>query len=57
MSTVRVPPVLRQEAISVAPVDTLEERIHAVEHRLLPEVVRSLLTDPAFATTTAKEIS
>ena len=40
-------PVLRQEAISVAPVDTLEERIHAVEHRLLPEVVRSLLTDPA----------
>jgi phosphoribosylglycinamide formyltransferase-1 len=36
-------PVLRQEAVPVAPRDTLEERIHAVEHRLLPAVVRELL--------------
>jgi phosphoribosylglycinamide formyltransferase-1 len=35
-------PVLRQEAISVEPPETLAERIHAVEHRLLPEVVREL---------------
>ena len=26
----------------VEPRETLEERIHAVEHRLLPEVVREL---------------
>ena len=51
-------PVLRQEAVVVAPVETLEERIHAVEHRLLPEVVRSLINETAtFATTTSKEIS
>jgi phosphoribosylglycinamide formyltransferase-1 len=36
-------PVLRQEAVPVDPPETLEERIHAVEHRLLPEVVASLL--------------
>jgi phosphoribosylglycinamide formyltransferase-1 len=36
-------PVLRREAVSVEPRETLEERIHAVEHRLLPEVVASLL--------------
>jgi phosphoribosylglycinamide formyltransferase 1 len=36
-------PVLRQEAVPVEPRETLEERIHAVEHRLLPEAVRSLL--------------
>jgi phosphoribosylglycinamide formyltransferase-1 len=35
-------PVIRQEAVPVEPVDTLVERIHAVEHRLLPEVVREL---------------
>jgi phosphoribosylglycinamide formyltransferase 1 len=35
-------PVLRQEPVSVHPADTLVERIHAVEHRLLPEVVRDL---------------
>jgi phosphoribosylglycinamide formyltransferase-1 len=35
-------PVLRQEAVPVEPRATLEERIHAVEHRLLPEVVREL---------------
>ena len=32
-------PILRQEAVPVEPRETLEERIHAVEHRLLPEVV------------------
>jgi phosphoribosylglycinamide formyltransferase 1 len=35
-------PVLRQEALPVEPRATLEERLHAVEHRLLPEVVREL---------------
>ena len=35
-------PVLRQEPVAVEPKDTLVERIHAVEHRLLPEVVRDL---------------
>jgi len=35
-------PVLRQEAIPVEPRESLVERIHAVEHRLLPEVVREL---------------
>jgi phosphoribosylglycinamide formyltransferase-1 len=39
-------PILRQEAVPVEPQETLEERIHAVEHRLLPEVVRSLLREP-----------
>jgi phosphoribosylglycinamide formyltransferase-1 len=34
--------VLRQEPVSVEPRGTLLERIHAVEHRLLPEVVREL---------------
>jgi phosphoribosylglycinamide formyltransferase-1 len=36
-------PVLRQERVPVEPRETLEERIHAVEHRLLPAVVRELL--------------
>jgi phosphoribosylglycinamide formyltransferase-1 len=35
-------PVLRQEAVPVEPRETLVERIHSVEHRLLPEVVREL---------------
>jgi phosphoribosylglycinamide formyltransferase-1 len=35
-------PILRQERIAVEPRETLVERIHAVEHRLLPEVVREL---------------
>jgi phosphoribosylglycinamide formyltransferase 1 len=35
--------VLRQEAVALEPRDTLEERIHAVEHRLLPAVVRELI--------------
>jgi phosphoribosylglycinamide formyltransferase-1 len=34
--------VLRQETLAVEPRETLEERIHAVEHRLLPAVVREL---------------
>jgi phosphoribosylglycinamide formyltransferase-1 len=36
-------PVLVQEAVPVEPRDTLEERIHAVEHRLLPQVVEERL--------------
>ena len=35
-------PVLRQEPVPVEPRATLVARIHAVEHRLLPEVVREL---------------
>jgi phosphoribosylglycinamide formyltransferase-1 len=35
-------PVVRQEPVPVEPRETLVERIHAVEHRLLPEVVREL---------------
>ncbi len=34
--------VIRQEPVPVEPADTLAERIHAVEHRILPEVVREL---------------
>ncbi len=36
-------PILRQEAVSVEPRETLTERLHAVEHRLLPDVVAGLL--------------
>lgn len=36
-------PVIRQEPVSVEPRETLETRIHAVEHRLLPAVVRELV--------------
>jgi phosphoribosylglycinamide formyltransferase 1 len=35
-------PVLRQESVPVEPRESLVERIHDVEHRLLPEVVREL---------------
>ncbi len=35
-------PVLRQEPVPIEPRETLAERIHAVEHRLLPEVVTAL---------------
>jgi len=35
-------PVLRQEPVAVEPRETLVARIHAVEHRILPEVVRAL---------------
>jgi phosphoribosylglycinamide formyltransferase-1 len=35
-------PVLAQEQVPVQPVATLERRIHAVEHRLLPRVVAEL---------------
>jgi phosphoribosylglycinamide formyltransferase-1 len=34
--------VIRQEPVAVEPRATLVERIHAVEHRLLPEVVSNL---------------
>lgn len=36
-------PVVAQEEVPVKPEETLEERIHAVEHRLLPAVVRAML--------------
>ena len=36
-------PVIRQEALPVAPRETLEARLHALEHRLLPAVVADLL--------------
>ena len=36
-------PVIRQEPVPVEPPETLLERLHAVEHRILPEVVRELL--------------
>ena len=36
-------PVLRQEAVPVEPRATLAERLHAIEHRLLPETVAGLL--------------
>jgi phosphoribosylglycinamide formyltransferase 1 len=36
-------PVLRQEPLPVEPRETLVARIHAVEHRLLPEVVSELV--------------
>ena len=34
--------VIRQEAVPLEPRETLVERIHSVEHRILPEVVREL---------------
>jgi phosphoribosylglycinamide formyltransferase-1 len=37
-------PVLRQEEVPLQPRETLEERIHAVEHRLLPAVVREMIS-------------
>jgi phosphoribosylglycinamide formyltransferase-1 len=36
-------PVIAQEEVPLEPRATLEERIHAVEHRLLPEVVKGCL--------------
>jgi phosphoribosylglycinamide formyltransferase-1 len=35
-------PVLAQEEVPLLPAETLEERIHAVEYRLLPRVVSEL---------------
>jgi phosphoribosylglycinamide formyltransferase-1 len=35
-------PILRQEPVRVEPRETLVDRIHAVEHRLLPDAVREL---------------
>jgi phosphoribosylglycinamide formyltransferase-1 len=35
-------PVIRQEPVAVEPRETLVQRIHAVEHRILPEVVSEL---------------
>lgn len=36
-------PAVAQEGVPVEPAETLEERIHAVEHRLLPAAVREML--------------
>jgi phosphoribosylglycinamide formyltransferase-1 len=36
-------PILVQEAVAVEPRETLEDRIHAVEHRLLPATVAELV--------------
>lgn len=36
-------PVLRQEEVALEPRETLEDRLHAVEHRLLPAVVREMI--------------
>ena len=36
-------PILHQEPVEIEPRATLAERIHRVEHRLLPEVVRELV--------------
>jgi len=41
--------VIRRQAVPVEPRDTLEQRIHAVEHRLLPEVVAALVSTRAHA--------
>jgi phosphoribosylglycinamide formyltransferase-1 len=35
-------PILQQEPVALEPVETLEQRIHEVEHRLLPKVVSKL---------------
>jgi phosphoribosylglycinamide formyltransferase 1 len=35
--------ILRQEQLPLEPRETLEERLHAVEHRLLPTVVREMI--------------
>lgn len=45
-------PILVQEPVRVEPRETLEERIHAVEHRLLPRVVGELVSasEPPLAT-------
>jgi len=40
-------PVIAQEVVPVEPRATLAERIHAVEHRLLPEVVTRLCAAPS----------
>jgi len=39
-------PVVRQEPVPIEPRETLFERIHAVEHRLLPAVVETMLGRP-----------
>jgi phosphoribosylglycinamide formyltransferase-1 len=35
-------PIIAQEPVAIAPRETLLERVHAVEHRLLPRVVAEL---------------
>lgn len=40
-------PVVRQEPVAVEPRETLVERIHAVEHRLLRDVIERLVRETA----------
>jgi phosphoribosylglycinamide formyltransferase-1 len=48
--------VIRQEAVPLEPRATLVERIHAVEHRLLPQVVRELIGTRSVDMSTSSEI-
>jgi phosphoribosylglycinamide formyltransferase-1 len=48
-------PVIAQEEVPVEPRETLEERIHAVEHRLLPQVVRELCPNSSTSAVAAQE--
>jgi phosphoribosylglycinamide formyltransferase-1 len=50
-------PILAQQAVPISPGDTeetLAERIHAVEHRLYPAVVASLIRQKAETTGLAR---
>ena len=42
-------PILRQEAVPVEPRETLVERLHALEHQLLPQVVEQVVETLAAA--------
>ena len=42
-------PIIAQEALSLEPRATLEQRVHALEHRLLPAVVAGLVAGGARA--------
>ena len=48
--------VIRQEPVPVEPRATLVERIHAVEHRLLPQTVRELIGTRSVDMSTSSEI-
>ena len=50
-------PVIVQEAVPLEPRETLVQRLHAVEHRLLPQVVRELSGTRSVDMSTSSEIS